>query len=69
MLGMGKHQSSGRKPINSDGWISRHDDNNAKKNRRDLIEKPIPRPTTELGFRGIRHKTSGVTKVSRPSEQ
>jgi len=32
-----------------------------------FIDRPIPKPTTDLGFSGITHKTSGRSLGSRSS--
>ena len=71
MQRIGKRQSSSREPIYSGGLMSRQDSKNAKNNGLTLGDNPIPKPTTELGFKGIRHKTSGMSvgSVSRTREQ
>ena len=61
----GKGRSTNHGQNGSLGWM-------ASKNRsthgREGTERPIPKPTTDLGFTGIRHKTSGKS-VSQPSRR
>jgi hypothetical protein len=40
--------------------------NGGQKRSTSFVERPIPKPTTDLGFTGIRHKTSGRS-LSQPS--
>ena len=66
MESIGNRHSTERDTANSRGWMSKRNTKGAGGNGRDMSDKPIPRPTTELGFRGIRHKTSGHGMSSSP---
>jgi hypothetical protein len=66
MQGTGKNGSTPREPKQSYGWVSGKSGKDPTKRVKGFVDRPIPKPTTDLGFSGITHKTSGRT-LRRPS--
>lgn len=67
MQNAGKGRSGNREQHGSPAWIPNRNEKRAIDHDQEAAERPIPKPSSDLGFTGIRHKTTGRS-LSHPSQ-